>query len=131
MLHGLLKALAWGWPFLVLILLFAVYDGWQRRTAGGAAGTGLAGAIAPDPSARPTTATPGRFRVGIYNIQGAVGKDDPAVLPTIADTLAPTDVCGLTEVRANARHADNRNQAQKVADVLRRGGLVAPGERGF
>jgi hypothetical protein len=153
-LRGLLRALAWGWPFLVLLLLFAVYLGWERRPAGGAAGFGLSGTIAPGPATRPaadpTAADLGattlgaadpvataagrpsnRFRVGLYNIQGAVGKDDPAVLAKIADTLAGTDVCGLVEVRANARHADDRNQAQKVADVLRRGWLFAPAERRF
>ena len=136
MLRGTLRALAWGWPFLVLFLLFALYLGWERRPAGGAAGFGLSGAIGPDPATQPSanpdaTLSPRRFLVGVYNIQGAVGKDDPAVLAKVADTLSATDVCGLVEVRANARHADDRNQAQKVADVLRRGWLFAPAERRF
>lgn len=119
------RTLRWSWPFLVLILLFAVYDGWQRRSAGGAAGVGLTGTIAA-----PADANSHRLRVGLYNIQGAVDKDD-AVLAKIGQAIAATDVAGLVEVRANARRSDDRNQAQKIAEPLRRGWIFAPAERRF
>lgn len=120
------RQLRWSWPFLLLVLLFAVYDGWQRRSAGGDAGNGLRGAIRSPvdvDSAR-------RFRVGLYNIQGAVNKTDD-VLARIGKAMASTDIAGLVEVRANARKLDGRNQAQKLGEMLGRGWIFAPAERRF
>jgi len=120
------RQLRWSWPFLVLVLLFVVYTGWQRRSTGGEYGSGLAGP--PQPSA----VAQHRLRVAVYNIQGSVGKDDnDASLRTIARTLADVDIAGLVEVRANARRSDDRNQAQRIAEVTQRGWIFAPAEQRF
>lgn len=117
------------WPFPAMALLAVAAWGWQRQSAGGATGPTLFGTISPAAAAQaPTT---GRFRVGIYNIQGAIGKQEVGAVDRIAKIIADTDVCGLAEVRANALHADNRNQAQQVAEALGRAWLFAPAERRF
>ena len=107
----------------MLVLLFAVYDGWQRRSAGGDTGFGLQGK-APVVRAMP------HFRVGLYNIQGAVDKSNDA-LGKIGQTISPTDLTGLVEIRANARKSDSRNQAQQIAESLQRGWIFAPAEERF
>lgn len=116
------RTLRWSWPFLVLLLLFAVYNGYQRRSTGGEVGFGLQGG----PSVAPT----GAFRVAVFNIQGSVDKN-PAVLERIAKALQPSDVAGLMEVRANARRQDSRSQAQQIAEFLPRGWIFAPAEQRF
>ncbi|HEX8915017.1 MAG TPA: endonuclease/exonuclease/phosphatase family protein [Humisphaera sp.] len=117
------------WPFWALPALLVVYTGWVRTSAGGASGDAFHGTVSPAAAAK--VRADGRFRVGIYNIQGAVGKQDPAILKRIAETVAQTDVCGLTEVRGNSYSADRRNQAQMLGEEIGHAWLFAPSERRF
>ncbi|QOV92014.1 endonuclease/exonuclease/phosphatase family protein [Humisphaera borealis] len=107
---------------LILVLLFVISDGWQRRSTGGETGTGLQG-DAPAVASR-------RFRVGVFNIQGGVGKSDDAI-NRIGQALLATDVAGLVEVRANAWSFGGRDQARQIAESLQRGWIFAPAERRF
>jgi endonuclease/exonuclease/phosphatase family metal-dependent hydrolase len=115
------------WPFLAIVLIALAAYGWQRQSTGGASGWQLNGAISPAAAAQ--VRSDGRFRVGIYNIQGAVGKDDAAIA-RIGQIIADTDICGLTEVRANAL-SRAPNQAQQIGERLCRAWLFAPAERRF
>ena len=117
------------WPIPAIFLIaFAVY-GFQRRSAGGASGATLEGSISP--AAAAAIRNDGRFRVGIYNIQGAVGKNDAAAISKLGQVIAGTDVCGLVEVRPNSLNSDHRNQAQQIAESIGRAWLFAPAERRF
>jgi endonuclease/exonuclease/phosphatase family metal-dependent hydrolase len=114
-------------PILALILVFA-YQGWRRQGTVYKAGDGSSGTISPAAAAQ--VRTDGRFRVGIYNIDGALGKDDPAAIARIGQIISDTDICGLAEVRSNASNR-KPNQAQLIADPLGRAWLFAPAERRF
>jgi endonuclease/exonuclease/phosphatase family metal-dependent hydrolase len=117
------------WPFPAIVLVALAVYGFQRHSAGGATGIALSGSVSPTVAA--TVRTDGRFRVGIYNIQGAVGKDDPAILAKIAQAVATTDFCGLVEVRPNVLKSDRRSQAQQIAESIGYAWLFAPAERRF
>lgn len=129
---GIRRTIGWVlrlWPFWVLPMLAVLYTGWSRSGAGGAAGEGLAGAVSP--AAAAGVKADGTFRVGIYNIQGAIGKREAGTWDAIAAELADVDLCGLTEVRGNSWSADNRSQAQMLGERMGYAWLFAPAERRF